>query len=80
MTLVTVILKNYDIELEDKPKGIPPFYMIKPTLGVMDPAGDGDIVVKIRQFNTFEARFIVMTDDPMNSGWEVCDNNYQIAT
>lgn len=48
MALIAVILTNYDVELEDKQKGIPALNMTKPTLGVMDPAGDGDIVVKIR--------------------------------
>lgn len=46
--LVAVILTNYDVELEDKQKGIPLLNMTKPTLGVMDPAGDGDILINIR--------------------------------
>ena len=46
--LVAVILTNYDVELEDKEKGIPLLNMTKPTMGVMDPAGDGDIINKIR--------------------------------
>lgn len=48
LALVAVILTNYYVELEDKQKGIPPLNMTKPTLGVMDPEGDGDIVIKIR--------------------------------
>ena len=39
---------NYDVELEDKEKGVPLLDLTKPTLGVMDPAGDSDIVFRIK--------------------------------
>lgn len=43
MTLVTVILTNDIVELEVS-RRVSRLYMTKLTLGVMDPAGDGDIV------------------------------------
>ena len=45
--MVAVILTNYDVQLENNEKGSPLLNMTKPTLGVMDPAGDGDIILKI---------------------------------
>lgn len=48
VALVAVIITRYDVELEDKEKGIPLLDLTKPTLGVMDPLGDGDIVVRIK--------------------------------
>lgn len=48
VALVAVIITHYNVELVDKEKGIALLDLTKPMLGVMNPVGDGNIVVGIK--------------------------------
>lgn len=43
-----MIVSLYEVELEDKIKGIPQMDRTKPTLGVMDTVGGEDLLVRVR--------------------------------
>lgn len=48
LALTTVILTQYEVEFGAGDVALPVPKMTKPTLGVMDPAGDEDVLIKIR--------------------------------
>ena len=42
------MLTQYDLEVHNREQGLPKLDLTKPTLGVMDPVGEEDVLLRIR--------------------------------